>query len=151
MSAVWVACLDAHFGSLSRTPRRLTRVSFKIKLFLLFFPFISYLCAFRLSKCSGEDMHASLLKGSQRVEEVVDVCGKPCTADHVVLGWGEVAMQMWTGTGLEAAWNWYYINLSSPPSLNISSQRILRLDPNTITTCVIRSLSFWESGKPKSF
>lgn len=36
MSAVWVACLKAHFGSLSRTPRRFTRVSVKIILFLLF-------------------------------------------------------------------------------------------------------------------
>lgn len=37
MSAVWVACLSAYFESLSRTPRCLMMVSFKVLLFFFFF------------------------------------------------------------------------------------------------------------------
>ena len=100
MSAVWVACLSAHFGTVSRTPTSLLMVSFRVILFSVF-SFTSYVTACSLPKCSAEKMHASPLNCSQHITEGVDASGKQARADHVGLGWGELAMQMWTSINLE--------------------------------------------------
>lgn len=80
MSAVWVACLSAHSGGLSRISRWLMVVLLFLVFSLLFFPI------YIIPHCLQAPQMLSREYAGQHVIDVVGASGKHCRADHVVLG-----------------------------------------------------------------